>query len=993
MNTQRALDELIREDSFLRRLAHSLLRDPEQAEDAVQDAWVLALQRGGQGVASVPRWLSGCVRNLARQGQRGDRHRRDRESYAARDEAVGSTADLVARESVRRKVVEAVLELPGAYRETVLELWFEGRKPKEWARELNVSVETIRTRRRRALELLRKRLDDDHDGDRTAWSAMLLPLTQASGIGTGLGSRAAEWWILSTQARWAFLLVAAVVLAGAVWWIPGLAPSSIGGVEPTGPGLLAEGIGGSMESASAEGESSDGENIRAVRGAGSAPGPEDTGSPNPVPDEFRTELVLRLSWASTGAPAQGIGLSITPTFGSNQAFRAQEYRTDPRGVVQAFDLEVGRHAVTLDRGDHREEIELLPGQRITRELELPAGYTLVGTVVDLEGEPVPHADILLYDWNPLDRGFEVTTADAEGRFSIPDCSGNQMVGAVGRHHAPSLRQLVHGSAGDDVPVTLVLRGQAGQLGGEVIDPDGQPVVGARVSLGHGGHLGTLMSRSGEHGITSAPRFTRTDAEGQFHWEGVATGRQPLFVRTGSLAPWSGVVEVDPDVEEFISIQLYRGCILEGTARGDAGESLPNVLVEVGYSGLELYSTTSDATGKFRLEGLPSGEHTAKARVEHGRPIEASLSLTPSEPTRWDPIVSGALGEPLRGVVVDHQGAPLAQWTVALTVGVEGDRARRSGKATTDRQGRFELTSFHRGVHTLDISPPETFHPVHRVAGVEPDGEELRIVVPKGQLPSIRIRGHVLDATGKPASGVRIHAWLEGFHGARVETLESGESRFDLGPYPPGVWRIDLTSDGSPQLRLAPERLGPGEVWDCGTLELGEGGTVRVQLTGEPALVSSEPHVQVRQHGKPLWVLLDPSSEGFDSHALSPGDYEACLESPGIAYDAQAFRIREGKHERVELSVRPGKRRVLHLDLAEPEFAQLDLTLSIYEEGGRRVLHQHVYTAGPPPFDHEIWLAPGLYRIEANSPGGQASVLEIEVAGEPSPDEAIDVILR
>lgn len=1000
MSTQRTpfhhglLDELVREDRFLRQLAQSLIRDPEGAEDAVQDAWLLALQRGGQGIASIPRWLSGCVRNLARQGQRHDRHRRDRESYAAREESTDSTAELVARESVREQVVKAVLDLPPTYRDTVLSLWFEGRRPKEWARELGVSVETIRTRRRRALGLLRERLDEVHGGDRSAWATLLLPLARGGTAAMKITSQLASGWVLSTQARWALGAALTLLIAGTLWYAPSLGTQGSGGIEVAGEESATEAAGAVLDSNSRAVDAprfdpvGGGALRRSITDPAQATG-ESTADPSPSP---LSELTLKLSWRADGSPARAVGLSLTPAFGSNRAIRAQEFRTDEAGIVRAPALAAGTYLVSLDRGDLVEEIHVPPSERIEWSLELPPGFTLAGSVVDLEGKPIPNARILLYDWNPLDRGFEVTTTDAEGRFLIRDCWGHQMVGAVGRHHGPSLRQLVYGSEGDEVPVTLVLVGDAGALAGEALGPDGDPIVGARVSLGGGGHVGSLLSDTGEHGISSGPRLARTDDRGRFRLEGVPTGRHTLRIRADSVAPVESVVEVTAGVEEFVSIQLDRGCGLEGVVRSEEGTALEGARIEVGSSGLGLFSTTTDEEGMFRLEGLPSGEVAARAWVEHGRPLEETLSMAAARVNRWEPEIPNAEGRALGGVVVNERGIPLTRWTVTLNVGVPGDRVRRSGSVETDRQGRFELTSFHRGIHGLEFSPPDTFHPVHRIAEVRAE-DEMRIVIPESQLPSIRIRGHVFDPSGRPASGVQIHAWLEGFHRARVETLEPGSSEFELGPFPPGVWRIDLTASGSPQLRLAPEDLGPGEVWDCGTLELGDGGTVHVRLDGDPKWVSREPHVQIRQHGKPIWVNLEPDGSSMTSDPLSPGNYEACLEAEGMAFEATPFTIREGRREQVELSVRPGLRRVLHLDLARAEAPQLELTLSVYRNDGHRVLHQHVFTAGPPPFDHELWLAPGRYRIDATSPGGQECLLELEVAGELDPDAKVDVTLR
>jgi hypothetical protein len=50
-----------------------------------------------------------------------------------------------------------------------------------------------------------------------------------------------------------------------------------------------------------------------------------------------------------------------------------------------------------------------------------------------------------------------------------------------------------------------------------------------------------------------------------------------------------------------------------------------------------------------------------------------------------------------------------------------------------------------------------------------------------------------------------------------------QGRFELGPYPQGAWRLDVTAppelSDCPRVLLGPAELGFGEAWDCGTIVL------------------------------------------------------------------------------------------------------------------------------------------------------------------------------
>src|SRR5690348_1752296 len=102
---------LLAHASWVRKLARSLVADPSDADDLVQETWVAAL-RGGYREDVAPRsWLAAVIRNLAAQGRRGHAAREARERRAARDEALPDDAELVERAQLEQRLVSLVLEL------------------------------------------------------------------------------------------------------------------------------------------------------------------------------------------------------------------------------------------------------------------------------------------------------------------------------------------------------------------------------------------------------------------------------------------------------------------------------------------------------------------------------------------------------------------------------------------------------------------------------------------------------------------------------------------------------------------------------------------------------------------------------------------------------------------------------------------------------------------------------------------------------------------
>lgn len=140
-------------------LARYLLRDEEEARDAVQDTYLRALKyfgsfRGGDGRA----WLLAIVRNTCH-----TRHQRMKtaslttsfdEEFHTPEEARDAT-ETVPVESVR----EAVDGLPLEFREVVILREVQGYSYKEIGDMVGIPVGTVMSRLSRARERLRRALD------------------------------------------------------------------------------------------------------------------------------------------------------------------------------------------------------------------------------------------------------------------------------------------------------------------------------------------------------------------------------------------------------------------------------------------------------------------------------------------------------------------------------------------------------------------------------------------------------------------------------------------------------------------------------------------------------------------------------------------------------------------------------------------------------------------------------------------------------------------
>lgn len=226
--------QLLRHASFLRSLARSLVGSGPDADDLEQDVWISALGQPAGGRA----WLGAVMRNAKRKAVRGRARRAAREEVAASAEALPSSEELVARMEISRRLCDAVLALDEPLRSTIHLHYAEGLSAREIARRSETAVETVRSRIKRGLALLRERLDAELEGGRDAWCVALAPLVSFP----SLGSRMAGVGIMSTSKTLVAGMLVVMVSLGGIWaWIesaesPALERTNEPAAPPPAPG-------------------------------------------------------------------------------------------------------------------------------------------------------------------------------------------------------------------------------------------------------------------------------------------------------------------------------------------------------------------------------------------------------------------------------------------------------------------------------------------------------------------------------------------------------------------------------------------------------------------------------------------------------------------------------------------------------------------------------------------------------------------------------------
>ena len=452
-----------------------------------------------------------------------------------------------------------------------------------------------------------------------------------------------------------------------------------------------------------------------------------------------------------------------------------------------------------------------PGEKKDVVLEIPPAPTILGTVVDPGGKPVPGADIWLSHYGNHTEGAVIARSDASGEFVLRCVSQGHAVAARVRSHAPSSAHVIwEGKPGETIRLRVVLGGPAGLVRGLVTRSDGTPVPGATVRVTPPGGSGV----GGHTGVYEPPPVQATsDDAGVFVVEGLPPGTNPISVRLAGLAPWSGSVDVTAGETAALEVRLPRQAVVFGTVRLASGEPATNAEVIVGGYGDFLFSMTRTAAdGSFRLDSLAPGSIEIRASVREVGKATATVECAEGDEVRWDPVIDAGLS--IRGLVRDDQGKPLAGWVV----NAHPSKSPHGwwGQATVDAEGRFQVVNlpaehktFRLEVWAKGVLDGNAIRAV--VDDVAP-GENRTIVISPKALAALK--GRVVGPDGKPAvATVRASAPPErqAIGGQEIEVAtDPATGSFTIGNMVPGRWRITVDRKPLGTLDLGDRDLAAGE---------------------------------------------------------------------------------------------------------------------------------------------------------------------------------------
>ncbi len=549
-NDSVSLERCLEHRDFVVAVARAVLADQALAEDVAQQT----LLRAWSARIDVSRaWLATVARRLAFNVRRGALRRDRRERDVPRGET-STPQRILELEEERGRLVRAVLELAEPLRTTVLLRFYDDLPPRAIAAKQGVPVETIRTRLKRAQELLRERLLPADEATRRERVQGLLVLAGARTIDGVLVATGGA--IVATKA-WIAAAVVVVVVVGFGWW---------GGGDD---------VGARRDLASLDSNTVD-------RSDGEPTAMEGTSR---EPEIARSGLTdLREDEASRSSPTRASSMEMRGRVidSSGHAIRAAEVsmELDAGGSPRA------RHRVRADgtfsipvtnrAGDEYARFEIrAPGFRglvrsvilsagvdvVLGDLVLEAGASLSGRVVDEAGNPVGGAWIRATTtreraawsspWSTagVDDVAEATSA-ADGSFAFDELRFEwyDLVAGSDAHEPIRVDRLATSrQRGQDV--TIVLHPAQGPLWieGVVLDENGVglPFAAVEHSVGSGDGSFSGILHSGSDGtfrvIARAAQAVGIAVPAEVHHEFTLRWEDGRRVRAAADGPQNGPV--------------------------------------------------------------------------------------------------------------------------------------------------------------------------------------------------------------------------------------------------------------------------------------------------------------------------------------------------------------------------------------------------------------------------------------------------------------------
>lgn len=430
--------------------------------------------------------------------------------------------------------------------------------------------------------------------------------------------------------------------------------------------------------------------------------------------------------------------------------------------------------------------------------------------------------------------------------------------------------------GEEIPDRISMRFEKGiTIGGQVQDPAGQPINGAKVDI--------QIPAVNNFGMYFRLAMVKSDEQGRWRCDGAPQELSRVMVTAEHSDFMPGRDEATPALKEQKHvIRLERGVIVRGQVLDTKGHPVKGVNVSLGWMWAQSSDprAKTDAQGQFVLKNCPLGPSAVTVQGAGFAPECRKITVEKENAPLAFSLEPGAT---LRGRVVDRQGKPLQ----GVFVAADSWRELRTleFRTNTNAQGRFVWNNAPRDDVLFALSA-EGFMS-NRISRLTASTKEHTITLD----PELVIRGTVVDdQTGKPieefqyCSGFRRDTENQTFFSNRFTAGKNG--RFELHmpeEIMPSIY-VEVEADGySPAVSRAFKRTEGEQTFEF-KLKKGQGlGGVVLLPDGKPArnatvaLASRSSHPYIK-NGEML-----PNSSGIRAQTDAAGRFNFVPQSESCSF--------------------------------------------------------------------------------------------------------------
>lgn len=998
---------LMGETGWLRRLAQSMVKDPDAADDLAQDAWIIATQKAPTDGRPLRPWLARVLLNLVRMRSRGDKRRTAREERSGEAERGEATPEqLYERVEMQRMLADAVLALSPIYRDVVLLHYVDGLTSIEIGARFGISEGTVRWRLKAAISQMREALDQKQKGNRALWLAPMLRFARpdSPAVKSGAGFAAAILLaallvggiaaLLGTRGESSTTSPTTPSAATSMTALSAHAPSSPASTSSipawaVQPGVPAKRIAGVVRSRGAvvAGASVVLHVQQHMTNHSAAPiaiahsGPDGTfdlgvqpvtdywlgaSSPGltpqviwvrlaePAPRMPHDKLVLDLEACtarvvgtvsdSSGGPIAHASLRMDKLLGTE---------SDARGHYELC-LRTMPNWLVIGADGYASTSVMLRwlGGTVERDITLVPEGTLVGTVVTTDGAPVPGARVeafpMLYNESVGDTVF----ADENGRFEVPKLASGQYRLNVDAQGLRGFSQPIDVHAGARTLPQTIIVSRAVQVHARVI-VDGAPAAGARVLLGDD---------------VQVLAYASVQTDGSVVFSNVPVGHVKVMAEQYRVVS-SESVEIHAQMAPLVIALAHQPSIV-GRVLHD-GAPVTDAMVSCSPLARD---TRVLVDGSFVLEGLdgPSCQLLGYSLTTGWTSSLTPVTLNPGEQKTIDLALTNDAS--IEGIVVDEHGAPVAGADVRFFGDTDG------GAKITEPDGRFLMTNLVGGMELRPLVFPSPFdsaafewaepQPVVRLTDGHSKATNVRLAIRNTRGS---IRGIIVDDRQQPVSDATVTAY--GPHDTSDNTTRLARSgvdgRFEIAALAPGKFRVQANgADSSIAMQL--DVATGADI----TLVLPRSGRIEGTVVG----FTDTPFVTAQDHERGIGIgAFVTADHRFRTLGLTPGTYLLSANGGGSAL--QRVTVRSGE--------------VAHADLVSSGTARIEITLLRHR--ARTPIADAPCVATGSAFGYPAWWSGPQVRTDAqgravitDGPAGHVRVQCWINGGSPAASE-VDVV--